>query len=392
MNDTREAGVLAALLQRNDVQGALTAIEQEDAATLADMQAVTSIPAPDRGEAARGQWLAERFAQLDVACVRTDDVGNVLAGAAPERTGEAVVIAAHLDTVFPPDTDVRVRTLADGRLAAPGISDNGRGVAAMLRLAAVLRRHPVLRRPVLYAGTVGEEGAGDLRGVKHLFGAQALRPRGFIALDGAGLVRVVHRGVGSRRLRVRLTGPGGHSWADRGRANPVHALAGAVAELEALRGTFGAHVAVNTGRIGGGTSVNAIPESAWLELDLRSEQADVLAELEARARALFAGVACEPLRLEVELMGDRPGGGTPATDPLVRSALAATAHFGAAPELAASSTDANVPMALGIPAISLGAGGSAAGMHTLEEWYGNEGGAAGIQRLLLTLVLLESLG
>lgn len=390
VSETIEAGRLREVLQQPMLQAALEAVAADDAETLADMRAVTGIPAPFRGEAARAAWLARRFATIGLPHVRTDAEGNVLAGAAPAEAASAIVLAAHLDTVFPADADVRVRDCGD-RLHAPGISDNGRGIAALLRAAAVLQRFPLLRAPVLYAGTVGEEGAGDLRGVKHLFEAQALRPRAFIAVDGAGLERVVHRAVGSRRLRVRIEGPGGHSWADRQRPNAVHALAGAVAELESLRRSFGPDVTVHTGRIGGGTSVNAIPESAWLELDLRSEDGSVLAELESRARAAFARAAPAPLRLSVERMGDRPGGATDAGDPLVRAACAATSHLGATPELVASSTDANVPMALGVPAIALGAGGTAAGMHTLAEWYDNERGAAGIQRLLLTLALFESL-
>ena len=390
MNDIPPDGRLAALLREPALRAALAAVAAEDAATLADMRAVTAIPAPWRGEAARAAWLADRLAAAGVPHVRMDAAGNVLAGAPAGHEDAAIMLAAHLDTVFPADVDVRVRDCGD-RLCAPGIGDNSRGIAALVRTAAVLQRHPLPTRTVLYAGTVGEEGAGDLHGVKHLFEAQALRPRAFIAVDGAGLERVVHRAVGSRRLRVSVTGPGGHSWADRERPNPVHALAGALAALETERRSLGPASALHTGRIGGGTSVNAIPERAWLELDLRSEDPAEVARLEARARAAFEAAVPPPLRLTIECMGDRPGGATPASDPLVRAAAAATAHLGVEPELVSGSTDANVPMARGVPAISLGAGGTAAGMHTLEEWYCNERGAAGIQRLLLTLALLDSL-
>lgn len=372
------------------VAAAFEAIAAMDAETLADMRAVTAIPAPLRGEAARAAWIAERFAQLGLPRIRTDAVGNVLAGAAGDDVGASFLLAAHLDTVFPGDTDLRLRE-RDGRLCAPGISDNGRGLAALLRLAAVLAHSPLLRRPVLFAATVGEEGAGDLRGVKHLFHDCGVRPAAFIAVDGAGMHRVVHRAVGSRRLRVRIDGPGGHSWSDRERPNPVHALAAAVAELESLRRTLGRDVAINVGRIGGGTSVNALPESAWLELDLRSEAAEAVEQLEQEARATFTRVATPPLRLDLGIMGDRPGGCTDPAHALVRAASAATAHFGVTPRLVSSSTDANVPMALGVPAIALGAGGEASGTHTVDEWYENERGVAGIQRLLLTLVLADAL-
>lgn len=388
MTDTIEAA--AAFAERPGLKAAFGAIQAQDEDTLADMRAVTRIPAPYRAEDARAAWIAERFRALGVPHVRSDAEGNVLAGVPEGDVGGCILLASHLDTVFPADTVLEPR--ADGgRLRAPGISDNGRGIAALLRLAAILREFPLLSRPVLFAGTVGEEGAGDLRGVKHLFFTQGLRPAAFIAIDGAGMHRVVHRGVASRRLRVRIEGPGGHSWSDRERANPVHALAGAVAELEVLRRRLGRDVGVNVGRIGGGTSVNAIPEQAWLELDLRSEDGAAVERLEAAAREAFARVATDPLRLQHELMGDRPGGTTDAAHPLVRAALLATTHFGLEPELVASSTDANVPIALGIPAIALGAGGHAGGTHTLEEWYENERGAAGIQRLLLTLVLLDAL-
>ena len=385
----RALAPLAAAAAR-ELGPAFAAIAAADAETLADMRSATLIPAPFRGEAARGHWLAGRLEQTLAAPVRVDAAGNVLAqwGSGP-RSG-AFLLAAHLDTVFPADSPIELRE-AGGRLYAPGISDNGRGLAALLRLAAVLPLFPTLSRPVVLVGTVGEEGAGDLRGVKHLFEDAALRPAAFIAVDGAGLVRIVNRAVGSRRLRVRLAGPGGHSWNDRDRSNPVHALAGVVAELESWRRCCGRDVALNVGRIGGGTSINSIPEEAWLELDLRAESGVSLAELEREVRARFQAAGVAPLSLEVSLLGDRPAGATSPEHPLVRAASAATAQLGVVAQLTSSSTDANVPMALGVPAIALGAGGEAGGTHTRGEWYRNERGADGVQRLALALLLADRL-
>jgi tripeptide aminopeptidase len=283
----------------------------------------------------------------------------------------------------------------DGRLLAPGISDNGRGLAALLAIARVLSETSVQpRRPVVFAGTVGEEGLGDLRGVKHLFrdGSGWRSCAAFIAVDGTGVRRIVHRALGSRRFRVVIAGPGGHSWADWGVANPAHALGIATAQLARLRLSRQPRTTCTVARVGGGTSVNAIPTEAWCELDLRSEAQEPLAEVvkvvksaiqravgevNARRRRGTAG-----LRYRLEAIGDRPSGETPASAPLVKLAVEATRQLGETPELVASSTDANVPISLGIPAIAIGAGGDSSGMHTLAESYSNERGAEGIERVL----------
>jgi acetylornithine deacetylase/succinyl-diaminopimelate desuccinylase-like protein len=214
--------------------------------------------------------------------------------------------------------------------------------------------------------------------------------------------RVVNQALGSRRLRMQLAGPGGHSWADWGRVNPIHAAGRAVAELASLLSPRDTRSTLNVGRIGGGTSINTIPADAWLELDLRSEEGHALAELETRARAAIElaveeanrlrRTGTEALDLSIDLVGDRPAGLTPPGTPLVRAACAATAYLGEAPELVASSTDANMPISLGIPAITLGAGGRSGGAHTTEEWYENEGGVAGLDRLLLTVLAVAGVG
>jgi tripeptide aminopeptidase len=249
---------------------------------------------------------------------------------------------------------------------------------------------------------VGEEGIGDLRGMKHLF-----RPHGswrraaaFIAIDGAGLDRVIDRGVGSRRYHVEVKGEGGHSWADWGIANPVHAIGNAFAELMRVRLRHTPRTVLSVTRIGGGTSVNAVPQEAWLEMDLRSESEHALARLDRRVletlrRAVSAAArrrrrGTAGLDLDVRSIGRRPAGRT-RDDALVRAAVAATRAVGAEPEHSASSTDANVAMSLGIPALCVGAGGRAGGMHTTAEWYTNEQGPEGIERALLIVLAAAGL-
>jgi acetylornithine deacetylase/succinyl-diaminopimelate desuccinylase-like protein len=382
--------ILVALRQDREVREALERVLREDELTLADQCAVTEIAAPRNGEAQRADWFSARLQECGVATVECDQAGNVIGTLAGDATRAPIVLAAHLDTVFAADTDVVVRRSA-GALHAPGIADNSRGLAAVLRGAAVLARLP-RRHPLLIIGTVGEEGAGDLRGVKCLFGDVAFRPAAFVAVDGAGMSRIVHRGVGSRRLRIALNGAGGHSWSNRDRPNPVHALGSVIAGLESLRRASGRDAAVNVGRVGGGTSINAIPAGAWLELDLRAATPTAIATLESRARRLVDSALARhtPLEAAIEVIGDRPGGELMPDHLLVRAAAAVTRSFGVEAELAASSTDANVPLALGVPAIALGAGGTAGGTHTLAEWYRNDGGVEGIQRLVLLAQLLDA--
>src|SRR6476661_5731489 len=242
-----------------------------------DTQIVLSeIPAPTGAEQARGECVAARFRALGLEDVRTDDVGNVI-GARRGTSNEApVLVCAHLDTVFPEGTPVGVAR--DGvQLAGPGIVDNSRGLAAMLALAEAIDGARVrTHRPVIFAATVGEEGAGDLRGVKHLFARLDEMPAACIALDGAGDDRIVHRALGARRFRITFRGTGGHSWAAFGVPNPVHAAGAAAARLASLTLPRVPRTTLSVCRIGGGMSVNTIPEDAWLEVDLRSSSAEVL--------------------------------------------------------------------------------------------------------------------
>lgn len=391
---------LEALLARPGVRAARAAILASGPRTLREQLRIVEIPAPPLQETARGAYLLDRFAAIGLASVGRDEVGNVL-GLLPAAKGaprRPLVVAAHLDTVFPAGTDVTPRW-AGGRIFAPGIADNARGLAALLGLANVLRATGLrTMRPVLFVATVGEEGIGDLRGTKHLFADGAARDgvHGFIALDGSGVRRIVHRAIGARRLRVTLRGPGGHSWSDWGVPNPVHALGAAIAELRALLPLREGRSTLTVARVGGGTSVNAIPGEAWLELDMRSEDPVTLAALERDARAAVKRVVesenaarragTPPLTARLDGIGDRPSGAVAADAPLVAAAQAATRAVGARPELSASSTDANVPIALGVPAITIGAGGESGGIHTLDEWYADEGGARGLDRALVTVL------
>ena len=388
---------IAALLDHPRIADARAFIESSDSETLTLQSAVSAIASPTGLEGRRAAWLVERFTDAGLGAVRTDDAGNVQGWLGERSRGPAVVLAAHLDTVFGSEVDVTVRREREpgaARLEGPGISDNARGLAALVVLARVLSRVPVpLSRPVLFAGTVGEEGSGDLRGVRHLFGAKEFSTHAMIAVDGAGVERIIHRGVGSVRMRARFRGPGGHSWAAFGVANAASAVgraAAAVAELPIPRDPPSALSVV---RLGGGTGLNSIPPDAWLDLDIRSEGAETLQTLEGQVRAALERArdaentrrtpGTPLLKVEVEPLGRRPSGLTPRAHPLVQAALEANRALGLAHELAASSTDANLPMSLGIPAIAIGAGGSAGDTHRTSEWYENTGGPLGIVRALL---------
>ncbi len=398
MNLTEIAGLPAVVAAR-------AAIRQRDAETVAEQVRITRIAAPSGAESARGDYVAGRFATMGLVDIVVDEVGNVIAalpgassGPGPHgRPPAPAILSAHLDTIFPPETVVTPRE-ENGRIFAPGITDNGRGLAALLRIAESLVDTGITtRQPIVFAATVGEEGLGDLRGVKHLFARESpyARAAAFVSLDGAGSARIVHRAIGARRLRVMISGPGGHSWGDRGVANPAHALGAAIGEIANLVVPGDESLAINVGRIGGGTSINAIPAEAWCEIDLRGDEEEALARIAAEAREAFesatraaaeGGAWRTALECHVEQIGSRPCGEVSEDGALVRAAIAATRMVGERPELAASSTDANVPISLGIPAITIGAGGRGGGIHTLGEWFENHDGARGIERALLTIL------
>ena len=393
---------MSQLLERADVGAANEHILATDDLTLAHQIDFTEIPAPPFGEETRGRRMAELLAEAGLNHVDQDSVGNVCALRPGTEDREPLVLSAHLDTVFPAGTDVKVRAEGDV-LRAPGISDNARGLAALVTVARALSHAGITTRlPIMFVATVGEEGSGDLRGVRHLFRDGGMAAAGFISLDGAGLKWVVTKGLGARRFRVVLRGGGGHSWLDWGAPNPIHALARAVGALASWPTPSDPALSLTVARWGGGTSINAIPSEAWAEIDFRSESSGHLNDGEERLRAVLkrsmaeenSGAADQErrLQLEVTVVGHRPAGLTPLESPLVEAALEATRAFGVEPQVTASSTDANLPMSLGIPAITLGGGGSAGEIHTTHEWYRNENGPVGIQRALHTVLLVAGLG
>jgi len=394
-----------ALFIHDGIRAARAHIERSDEATLARQAALSAIPAPTGAETARGRRVAEMFVDAGLHDVAIDDVGNVRAwhGKRDPET-DCVVLSAHLDTVFGPELDVSVARRGP-RLEGPGIADNARGLAALVTVGEALTAARVhTRRPVLFAATVGEEGAGDLRGVRHLFGPSdrpTVRPSAFIALDGAGIERIVHRALGSRRYRISFHGPGGHSWAAFGVANPANAVGRATAALAEIELPRSPRTSCAVVRLGGGTSLNSLPQSAWLDVDLRSEEPRELENLDGTVRNIVAQALADEnrhrvsgtpaLTSEVRRLGDRPSGTTPRTHPLVQTAVAATRAVGHDHQLACASTDANVPIALGVPAVALGAGGRAGDAHLPTEWYENEKGALGIVRaLLVTAAMAEA--
>lgn len=354
---------------------------------------VTRIAAPTGNEGQRARWMAAQFAACGWTAVEIDSTGNVIArqphGAATRAPARDIWCVAHLDTVF--DDAAPLVHRAGTRLTGPGICDNGRGLAALLAIAGALQAHPIpaLDDLVLIA-SVGEEGRGDLRGMRALLVPARAQPRAVIAIDGAGDDRIVHLSVGSKRLRIVCRGPGGHSWAHAGAPNPVHVISRIAAALDAVVVPRTPRSSLAVTRIGGGESINSIPRDAWMEVDVRSTSGDVLAALvqtvtDTVARQMRTA-APDTLTHEIIPIGDRPCGFVPAEHPVVSAAAAATRTVGVRPQLAMGSTDASIPMALGIPAIAVGAGGSGGGTHTPDEWYDDTDGVRGLHRLLHLLV------
>ena len=371
-----------------------------DAAIVRVQVAVSEIAAPTGEEQRRAAWIARRFTALGLSDIRSDAAGNVIGRRRGVRALPAVAVCAHLDTVFPRGTAVRVRQ--DGELLlGPGIGDNGRGLAAMLALAEEIDGVRLKTdRPIDFVATTGEEGTGDLRGAKAFFRSRE-DVASAIALDGAGDERIVHRGLGSRRYRIVYRGPGGHSWAAFGVVNPVHAAGTAIAKLASIIVPREPRTTLSVGRVGGGIAVNAIADEAWLEVDLRSTTVRMLDRYEREVRLAVRAAEIEenarratgspPLSCAVELIGDRPCGDVPADHPLVLSAVDATRLIGREPELSTASTDANVPISLGVPAIAIGAGGRGGDAHTPSEWFDNTSGTIGLARALTIVVAAAGL-
>lgn len=380
--------------------------------TLMDWQIdLVSIPAPSNSEQERARWLAARFTEIGVSAVEIDTAGNVI-GVLPaaklplESTGPIVLLSAHLDTVFPIDTPLQP-VISGDRLEAPGACDNAAGVVGMLAVVQALLRAGVdLPAPLVVLGNVGEEGEGNLRGVRHFYehSAFAGRVAAHIVLDGAGADAAVTQALGSRRYRVAVTGPGGHSFSDAGMPNPIAALATALAAVAETPLPEEPRTTLNLGTIRGGISVNSIPESAEATVDFRSTDTTQLVRLEvALHRAVEDAVAhwnarSKPtstgsrgrLEFAIAKIGDRPAAHLADDSALLAALRAVDRHLGLRTDLRLGSTDANIPLALGIPSLSMGAGGDGGDAHTLHEWYSPKNRELALKRvLLLTLAMLE---
>jgi tripeptide aminopeptidase len=367
------------------------------------------IAAPPFGETARGVWLAEKFRELGLDDVRIDDVGNVF-GVHPGFGKRYVALSAHIDTVFPAGTPLNIRQQGS-KLFGPGVSDNGAGVTAMLAIVALLRavrvRHAM---PFLFIGNVGEEGEGDLRGMRHIFATQRWRDSiaYSLVLDGAGSDTIVAEALGSRRFEVIVRGPGGHSWSDFGAPNPIVVLARTVESFCQTPVSLAPKSTFNIGVIRGGTSVNSIPESASMRVDLRSTSTQELERLEQALRVSLdraldaeqkavesrAGASRkqQTVTAEVVVIGDRPAGELESGARMFAVIRAVDAQLGNAAQVQRASTDANIPLSLGREAIAIGGGGSGGGAHTLQEWFDCNGREVGLKRILLTMMTLAGVG
>lgn len=385
------------------VEQALGFFETNAAAITDEHIRICSIPATPFAEQERAEYLAQKFRELGLSDVSIDEEGNCLGLWKGSSSSPLIVVSAHLDTVFPAGTDFTVRHEGQ-RLLAPGIADDGCGLIALVAILQAMRATKIQTNgSILFVGTVGEEGEGNLRGVRHLLTRGAWSRRkidAFLSFDGPGVDRITNRALGSQRYRVEFTGPGGHSWGDFGVPNPAHALGRAIARLAAYPAPKEPRTTFNVGSVTGGTSVNAIPERAAMEVDLRSAGDAELKRLDAFFRRAMKEAAEEenarrrpgdaPLKFNLELIGERPSGETPADSPLVKLAIESTRLFGIEPRLDQSSTDSNLPISLGIPAVTLGAGGTSGSSHTLAEWYDPRDRDKGLKRGLLLILGLAN--
>ena len=395
------AGSVADLARAPEMRAALDWFRRERAWINEQHLKLCRIPAPTFLEQKRAEWMAERFQSLGWES-RLDRAGNVVAMLPGRRDDAVVAVTAHLDTVLAPRSPEEIKISDEGRLVGPGVSDNGAGLAALLALAAAWNAiAPVPDAPFspLLVANVGEEGEGNLSGMRYLCReSNASRPKAFLVLDGPNTDHITCRALASRRFEVAVTGPGGHSWSDYGAGNPVHALSRAIAEFTsadftAAPGGSAPRSSFNFGLIQGGTSINCIPTEARAKVDLRSEKAEKIDDMAALLAASVAQAAeIENSRAtggrvtaRLKEIGSRPGGELPQGAPILNNLLAVDAFLGIRSRLDCSSTDANIPLSLGIPAVSIGAGGQGGGAHTAAEWFHPDGRELGMRRILLTL-------
>ncbi|MGQ0736477.1 MAG: M20/M25/M40 family metallo-hydrolase [Acidobacteriota bacterium] len=386
----------ARLLQDAAIKSAVDGLEASEPRTLEDQIRLCEVEAPPFKEAKRAELYAQMFRDVGLANVRIDKEGNVLGERRGRQPRPHLVFSAHLDTVFPEGTDVKVKR-EGAVLRAPGIGDDCRGLAVVLAVARAMQAAK-LETPgtITFVGTVGEEGLGDLRGVKYLFneGLKGQIDR-FVSIDGTGL-GITHIGVGSLRYRVTFRGPGGHSYGAFGMVNPIQALGRAMAKVADFEVPRDPKTTFSIGRIGGGTSVNSIPFEAWAEVDMRSADASALKFLDTKFHKAMDDAVVEEnkrwgstqLKVDKELVGNRAAGRTPAESAIVTAAVSATKALGLPVALDEGSTDANVPMGLKIPAITIDGGGRGKGSHALDELFDSTNSWQGTQRALLVALAL----
>lgn len=387
------------LLVEENVKKGLQFIESQQDETLEEQIRLTKIPAPTFLEEKRGEYFLNKFKDLGLADVYRDSVGNIIGLRPGAGNGPRLVVSAHLDTVFPHGTEIKVRR-ENGKVFAPGISDDGRGLAALLTLIETFQKHSYETvGDILFVATVGEEGLGDLRGVKALFeGRDDLD--GFISIEPGSPSRIIYLATGSHRYRVTYKGTGGHSFGDFGTPSAIHALGRAISYISDLDVPNEPKTTFNVGQITGGTSVNTIAQEASMIIDIRSTSHDSLLEIEEKIIKMIHESVKEEnerwgkqdIKVEIEQVGNRPAGEQNANSPIVQAALAATQAVGQEIVLVGpTSTDSNVPISLGIPAVTLGGGGVCGGVHTLEEWFDPTDAHLGIQQILLTTLGLTGL-
>jgi tripeptide aminopeptidase len=395
---------IAELASTAQVQAALQWFSRDESRFTRWQLELARIPAPPFAEGARAAWLSQQFEALGLEDVQRDQVGNVL-GLRRGRKPAAISVSAHIDTVFPAGTLLDIRQLGP-KLYGPGISDNAAGMAAMLAVAAACREFDLLHdRSLLFIGNVGEEGEGDLRGMRHIFLASAWKDsiEASVVIDGAGCDTIVAEALGSRRFEIVIRGPGGHSWSDFGTANPIAALAQAIHLFSQTRVPANPKTIFNIGVIEGGTSVNSIPESAKMRVDIRSTSAMEIERMEQELRrAIELAVEMEEMRsrrthstqhdssltAEIHPIGNRPAGDVPRNARIVQVALAVDAYLGNVAKIQRASTDANIPISLGREAIAIGAGGAGGGAHTVQEWFDINGRELALKRILLMVLAL----
>ena len=393
---------ICALADRADIKAAFKHIEDNHERGVAEVIELTEIPAPPFGEEKRGARFAEMLEETGFGEVATDAVGNVIARREGKKGDRVIAVAAHIDTVFPLATDVAVRKRGNTYFA-PGIGDNTRAMAMLLEIARAMVAHDIeADADILLIGNVGEEGLGDLRGVRHLFRDGAEKIDAFIAVDGGRRNRLIYAAIGSLRYRVIFRGPGGHSWGAFGLGNPHHALGRAIENFDIAAAEVvktGERTTYNVGRIGGGTSVNSVPFESWMEIDMRSGDPAKLEEMDAVLKeAVMAALEEEnadrargdELTVELKPVGNRPAGKGDLETPLIQRSMAAMKAFGLEPDLRASSTDANIPISLNVPAVTLSRGGVTRGAHSLAESWTDEKTTLSTQ--LTMLVILSEAG